>query len=163
MSKIKYVIMACALLGLSACGFAEKIGATRAHNYATVLHSVDAKGIGIGSEAPFRDSRLSIGVEAGAFRTADDETSGYALTHFEIDLLEKKARNPRLGAFMGFASSPDAADRFRDRYPVIGNFVPIVGVQLTLPTFGPHELRLRMAPGLSSESAIFSIQSNFVF
>ncbi len=148
---------------LSSCGFADLIGANRAHNYFTVIHSEDALGFGVGSEAPFRSSALSLGVEAGIFQSEDDEATGFGLAQFELDLRQDRGRAPRVGAFFGFVNDPEVARRFEDRYPVIGNFAPIVGVQATVPTYGPHELRLRIAPGLSANSAIFTLQSNFVF
>ena len=148
---------------LSSCGFADLIGAKRAHNYFSVIHSEDAAGVGIGAEAPFRNSALSFGVEAGIFRDSDDETTGFGLAQFELDLRQDRTRSPRLGAFFGFVNDAEVARRFEDRYPVIGNFAPIVGFQATVPTYGPHELRLRVAPGLSANSAIFTLQSNFVF
>lgn len=163
MSKFKTALLAGMAIALTGCGFAEKLGASRAYNYATMLHSVEAKGFGIGAEAPFRNSPLTLGVEAGAFRDSDDQPSAYALTHVEMDLIETKARNPRIGAFIGFVNDEERAKRFDDRYPVIGNFLPFVGLQVTVPTIGPHELRMRISPGYSSETAIFSIQSNFVF
>jgi len=148
---------------LTACGLADVLGATRAHNYATILHSGDTQGLGIGSEAPFRGSPYSIGVEAGAFRDANDQNSPYVLAHFERKFKNTAERTPRIGAFLGYVSSPAEADRFEDRYPILGNYIPIIGVQATVPTVGPHELRLRITPGLSSASAIVSLQSNFVF
>lgn len=159
----RVVLVAGFAASLNACGIAEKLGANSAHNYATYLHSGEAHGVGLGAEAPFRESRFSIGVEAAAFRNAEDKTSGYALTHVEMDLIENRPRNPRVGAFLGFVSDPAHAARFENRYPVFGNFHPFVGFQLTVPTVGPHELRMRVSPGYSSETAVFSIQSNFVF
>jgi len=47
--------------------------------------------------------------------------------------------------------------------PVLSKILPFVGFQLTVPTVGPHEVRMRVSPGYSSDTAIFSIQSNFVF
>ncbi len=163
MRLFKAIVMAGSVLSLTACGLADKMGATRAYNYATVLHSTEAQGIGIGAQAPFRSSPLSVGIEAGAFQDAAKDTNSYALLHLDYDVIETKDRNPRIGAFIGFVSDPERANRFEDRYPVIGNYLPFVGVQLTVPTAGPHEVRLRMSPGYSSETAIFSIQSNFVF
>jgi hypothetical protein len=150
-------------LVMTGCGFSEKIGAYSAYNYATLLHSNQAKGIGIGAEAPFRDSPLTLGIEAGGFKDSGDQSSAYALTHIDFDLIETKPRNPRVGAFIGFVNDAERAARFDDRYPVIGNFLPFVGFQVTVPTIGPHEFRLRISPGYSAETAIFSIQSNIVF
>jgi len=163
MLRLKTTILAGLAVTLTGCGFADKLGATRAYNYATFLHSTEAKGIGIGAEAPFRSSPLTLGIEAGAFKDSDNESSGYALTHIDFDLMETKARNPRVGAFIGFVNDRERAARFDDRYPVLGNFLPFVGFQVTVPTIGPHELRMRVSPGYSSETAIFSIQSNIVF
>jgi len=121
MRLLKAIAFTASVLSVTACGLADKMGATRAYNYATVHHSAETRGIGIGAEAPFRASPFSIGIEAGAFKD------------------------------------------FQNRYPVIGNFLPFVGFQLTVPTVGPHEVRMRVSPGYSSDTAIFSIQSNFVF
>jgi len=128
MRLLKAIAFTASVLSVTACGLADKMGATRAYNYAT-----------------------------------SDETNTYALTHIDFDLIETKDRNPRIGGFIGFVSDPDRADRFQNRYPVIGNFLPFVGFQLTVPTVGPHEVRMRVSPGYSSDTAIFSIQSNFVF
>lgn len=163
MRLLKAIAFTASVLSVTACGLADKMGATRAYNYATVHHSAETRGIGIGAEAPFRASPFSIGIEAGAFKDGSDETNTYALTHIDFDLIETKDRNPRIGGFIGFVSDPDRADRFQNRYPVIGNFLPFVGFQLTVPTVGPHEVRMRVSPGYSSDTAIFSIQSNFVF
>ncbi len=148
---------------VSGCGFSDLIGANRAHNYATLIHSEDSLGFGLGAEAPFRDSPVSMGVEVGGFKRSNEASAVYALTHVEYDLMETRTRPPRIGAFVGFLNDEGVADRFRDRYPVIGNFAPFFGVQATVPTFGPHELRIRIAPGLSAQTAVFTLQSNFVF
>jgi len=163
MFKLRNAVFAGLAIALTGCGMADKLGASRAYNYATLLHSQEARGIGVGAEAPFRDSPFTLGIEAGAFRNSDDESSGYALTHVELDLIETQPRNPRIGAFIGFVNDRERAKRFDDRYPVLGNFLPFVGVQLTVPTVGPHEFRMRISPGYSAETAIFSIQSNIVF
>jgi len=163
MGNTKLVLLVGVAVSLSACGLADRMGASRAYNYATVLHSPEARGIGIGAQAPFRSSPLSIGVEAGGYKNVDDDTSSYALVHLEFDLIETRDRNPRVGGFIGFVSDSARADKFVDRYPVVGNFIPFVGFQATVPTVGPHEFRIRVSPGYSSQSAIFSIQSNFVF
>lgn len=159
---------------VSACGFADRIGASRAYNYATVTHvsehvnatrnfNENNPGLGIGSEAPFIGAKWAVGVEAGAYKNSNSNTSPYVLGYFERDMIPSKPRALRLGFFTGYARYPAEANRFSDRYPVIGDYIPVAGLQATIPTFGPHEFRLRATPGLNQSSAIISLQSNFVF
>ena len=55
-----------------------------------------------------------------------------------------------------------AKERTNDEF-AIGDFIPVVGLQATVPTFGPHEFRFRLTPGLTRADAIITLQSNFVF
>lgn len=174
MRSIKIISSLFILASVSACGLAEKIGASRAYNYATVTHvsehvnatrsfNENNPGIGIGSEAPFIGEKWAVGVEAGVYKNSNSETSPYAVTYFERDMIPSKPRALRMGFFTGYARYPAEARRFRDTYPVIGDFIPVVGLQATFPTFGSHEFRLRATPGLNQSSSIISLQSNFVF
>lgn len=169
------ISMAVALVSsLSACGFSDLIGASRAYNYATITHASEHvnstkdfneinPGLGVGSEAPFRGSKWSVGVEAGAYKNSNSNTSTYALSYMERDMLPRNPRSLRFGGFFGYARYPAEAARWENKLPVFGDYIPIVGLQATIPTISPHEFRVRVTPGLSRSSAIVSLQSNFVF
>ena len=164
-----------AALGLSGCGVFDQIAATRAHNYGVITHiskHVNATksfnevntGFGIGSEAPLVMSRWSVGVEAGRFRNSNDELSTYAAGFAEYGLSRNSDRSVRIGAFTGLAEYPaEAAKNRANDELAIGDFIPVVGLQATVPTFGPHEFRFRLTPGLTRADAIITLQSNFVF
>lgn len=174
MSKLRVSTSLLLVAGLSACGFSDLIGATRAYNYGTITHvseHVNATkefnesnpGVGIGSQAPLRDSKWSVGVEAGIYKNSNDENSSYVLGYFERDILESYPGAFRLGFFSGYARYPDEAERWQNKLPVFGDYIPVGGLQATFPTISPHELRVRITPGLSRSSAIVTLQSNFVF
>ncbi len=164
-----------AAVGLSGCGLSDRIATTRAYNYATVTHAskhVNASkefnevnpGIGIGSEAPVARTRWSLGVEAGRFRNSSEELTTYLTGYGEFDVLRNKPRALRIGGFSGLAQYPAEADKNRSEGKfAIGDFIPVVGMQVTVPTFGPHEFRMRITPGLERSDAIVTLQSNFVF
>lgn len=163
-----------ALLG--GCAYTDRIGITRAQNYATVTHlseHINADkdfnefnpGIGIGSEAPLRRTNYAVGVEAGHYRNSVDRPTTYALAYVERKF--SPLRQPEtigLGAFFAYAEYPDEVERAQDRgFVTIGDFVPVVGLQATVPTVGPHEFRFRLSPGPARADAILTLQSNFRF
>lgn len=161
--------------GLSGCGAFDKIAASRAYNYGVVTHTAkhinatksfneNNPGIGIGSEAPIVMSRWSVGVEAGRFRNSNDDMSSYAAGYAEYALNRKDPRAIRAGAFYGLAEYPaEAAKNRANNKFAVGDFIPIIGLQTTVRTIGPHEFRMRLTPGLSRADAIVTLQSNFVF
>jgi len=104
-----------------------------------------------------------VGAEAGFFENSNENTSIYAVGYFERDMLKNKPRALRVGFFSGYARYPAEAASSDSILPTIGDYIPVAGLQATVPTFGPHEFRVRVAPGLSRSSAIVSLQSNFVF
>ena len=159
---------------LSGCGLPEMINRSGAYNYATISHvskHIDATkdfnevnpGLGIGSEAPLRGSPWSIGVEAGAFENSNSNTTPYAVTYFEREMLKDRPRALRVGFFGGYARYPSETGSFDGIIPSIGDYIPVAGLQATIPTFGAHEFRVRLSPGLSRSRAIIALQSNFVF
>ena len=163
-------------LGVSACGLSDQIVATRAENFVTFPHvskhinpgkdfNEFNPGIGIGSEAPLRRAPYALGVEAGRYRNSLDEQSIYAATYVERKLTP--ARGPSeigLGAFFGYAEYPSEVAAAKDRgFITFGDFVPVVGLQATVATFGPHEFRFRLTPGLQQSDGILTLQSNFRF
>jgi len=144
------------------------------YNYATISHAsehIDASkdfnesnpGLGLGSEAPLRNSKWSVGVEGGFFENSNNNTSIYGLGYFERDMLENNPRALRVGFFSGYARYPAEAANSNSFLPSIGDYIPVVGLQATVPTVWRHEFRVRVAPGLSRSSAIVALQSNFVF
>jgi hypothetical protein len=174
---MKNTTRALALLAAAAtasCGFIDRIGTTRAYNYGVITHSSaqigadedfteNNPGFGIGSEAPIRNSNLAIGLEVGRYRDAVNNRSTYALTYMEQPIFANNPRRLRIGAFGGFVEMPDDANRLDDRLPTIGDMVLVGGLQATIATFGAHEFRMRIAPGLRSSEATFIVQSNFKF
>ncbi len=163
-----------AVATLSACGLPDMINRATAYNYVTISHAsehIDASkdfnetnpGLGVGSEAQLRGSKWSFGVEAGAFENSNNNTTPYAVGYFERDMLADKPRQVRLGFFSGYARYPSEAANSDGIFPTIGDYIPVAGLQATIPTFGPHEFRVRVAPGLSRSRAIIALQSNFVF
>lgn len=170
------IIAALALAtGLSGCGVLDQISASRAYNYAAITHAshhVNASkefnevnpGLAIGSEAPLMRSRMSLGVEGGRFRNSSDEMTTYGALYGEYGVIKSNPRALRLGAFTGWAEYPaEAAKNRAEGKWAIGDFIPVIGLQATVPTLGPHEFRLRVTPGLSRSDAIITLQSNFVF
>lgn len=159
-----------AALALSGCGFADYIGSTRAYNYAAIQHvsiggaggafEENTPGIGIGSEAPFKSSKLAIGVEAGIYNSPEDVTSPYAVTYVERDMLENDPRRFRLGGFAGFVKLPTVADNSNLGF---GDYVLTGGVQMTVSTFGPHEFRMRVSPGINDAATTLTLSSNIKF
>ena len=164
-----------AAMGLSSCGIVDNIATSRAYNYGVITHASEHvnptksfnennPGVGIGSEAPLAMSRWAVGVEAGRFRNSNDELSTYLGSYAEYDVLRNKPRRLRVGAFAAMAQYPAEADKNRANGTfAVGDFIPVLGLQATVPTVGPHEFRLRLTPGLSRSDAIFTLQSNFVF
>ncbi len=175
MTKIRSTILSLSLAAFaSGCGLPEMINRGGAYNYATISHvseHIDASkdfnevnpGLGIGSEAPLRGSPWSVGVEAGAFENSNRNTSPYAVGYFERAMLKDRPRALRVGFFGGYARYPNESGSFDGIIPSIGAYIPVAGLQATIPTFGPHEFRVRLSPGLSRSTAIISLQSNFVF
>ena len=167
----KTPLMAIALAGftISGCGFADYIGATRAYNYAVIQHASaggdgdfenNTPGIGVGSEAPFKSSKYAVGVEAGIYNNPEDVRAPYAVAYVERDLIENQPRRLRVGGFAGFAKFPFEAERSNLNF---GDYVLTGGVQATVSTFGPHELRVRLSPGLNDANATVTLSSNFKF
>ena len=175
MKKIKTIALGVTLMGgLSACGLPEMISADSTYNYATITHTsthVNATknfnenniGVGVGSEAPLRGSKWSFGVEGGAFQNSNNNLSIYGVSYFERDMLRESPRSLRVGFFSGYARYPAEAANVSGLIPAIGDYIPVAGLQATFPTFGPHEFRVRVSPGLRRSDAVIAIQSNFVF
>jgi len=174
MKSPRLILSLACVTALSACGLPEMINRGGAYNYATFSHAsthVDATkdfnennpGLGLGSEAPLRGSKWSVGVEGGYFENSNNNTSIYGVGYFERDVLANRPRALRVGFFTGYARYPNEAANSDTFFPTIGDYIPVAGLQATVPTFGPHEFRVRVAPGLSRSSAIISLQSNFVF
>ncbi len=170
----KFILSIAMIASLSACGLSDMINRTEAYNYGTISHAsehVNATkdfnetnpGLGLGSEAPLRGTKWSAGVEAGFFENSNSNTSTYAVGYFERDMLAKRPRALRVGFFSGYARYPSEAANSNSIFPSIGDYIPVAGLQATVPTIGRHEFRVRLAPGLSRSSAIISLQSNFVF
>ena len=171
----KMALCASALL-MSGCGISEQISASRSYNYATVTHTsqhVGADrgfneynpGFGVGSEAPIRRSPYVVGLEAGRYRNSLDDYSSYAATYVERKFAPRRGPSEvGLGAFLGYAEYPSEVSRAEDRgFLVLGDFVPVAGLQATVSTIGPHSFRFRVTPGLSQSDAIVTLQSNFQF
>ncbi len=174
MKSPRLILSLAVVATLSACGLPNLIDRGGAYNYASVSHiseHVDATkdfnennpGLGLGSEAPLRGTKWAFGVEGGFFENSNSNTSIYGVTYFERDVLASKPRALRVGFFTGYARYPNEAANSDTFFPTIGDYIPVAGLQATVPTFGPHEFRVRVAPGLSRSSAIVSLQSNFVF
>ena len=174
MKTPKILLSLMAAVTLSACGLPDMIVRGGSYNYATINHAskhLNATkdfnennfGLGLGSEAPLRNSKWAVGVEGGYFENSNNNTSIYAVGYFERDMLETKPRALRVGFFSGYARYPAEAANSDSIFPTIGDYIPVAGLQATVPTFGPHEFRVRVAPGLSRSSAIVALQSNFVF
>jgi len=169
------LLMLALATGLSGCSVYDRVSASRAYNYGVVTHvseHINATksfnevntGLGFGSEAPLTMSRWAIGVEAGRFRNSNDNLSTYAAGYAEYGVLRQNPRALRVGAFTGLAQYPAEADKNRANNKfAVGDFIPVIGLQATVPTIGPHEFRLRLTPGLSRADAIVTLQSNFVF
>lgn len=174
MKSPRLLLSLATVTALSACGLPDLINRNGAYNYATISHAskhLDAKkdfnennpGVGLGSEAPLRGSKWSVGVEGGYYENSNSNTSIYAVGYFERDVLVRKPRALRVGFFTGYARYPNEAANSDSIFPTIGDYIPVAGLQATIPTVGPHEFRVRVSPGLSRSSAIVSLQSNFVF
>lgn len=174
MKSPKLILSLTAVAALSACGLPDMIVRGGSYNYATISHASKHLGatkdfnetnlgLGLGSEAPLRNSKWAFGVEGGAFENSNSNTTIYGVSYFERDMLVAKPRALRLGVFGGYARYPAEAAKSDSIFPTIGDYIPVAGLQATIPTFGPHEFRVRVTPGLSRSSAIIALQSNFVF
>ena len=163
-----------ASISLTGCGLAGMIDRDTAYNYGVLSHAsqhINATkefnennlGLGVGSEAELRGTRWSFGVEGGVFENSNNNTTPYGVAYFERDMLLDRPRALRAGFFSGYARYPDEADKSGRIFPAIGDYIPVVGLQMTIPTVWRHEFRLRMAPGLNRSKAIIALQSNFVF
>ena len=172
----RWALGGAAALLLSGCGISEQISASRAYNFATVTHTsqhIGAKksfneynpGFGVGSEAPLRRSPYVVGLEAGRYRNSLDDYSSYAAGYVERKFEPKRGpREVGLGIFLAYAEYPTEVQKAKDKgFLTIGDMVPLVGLQATVATFGPHSLRLRLTPGLTQSDAIVTVQSNFRF
>ena len=161
---------------LSGCGISEQISTSRAYNYATVTHTSqhlgatksfneNNPGFGIGSEAPIRRSPYVVGLEAGRYRNSLDDYSSYAAGYVERKFAPRRGpKDIGLGLFLAYAEYPSEVQRAKDKgYLTIGDLVPVVGLQATVATVGPHSLRMRLTPGLSHADAVLTVQSNFRF
>ena len=171
----KLAFCAAALL-VSGCGISEQISASRSYNFATVSHTsqhVGARksfneynpGFGLGSEAPIRRTPYIVGLEAGRYRNSLDDYSSYAATYVERKFAPRRGPSEiGIGAFLGYAEYPSEVQRAKDKgFVTLGDFVPVVGLQATVATVGPHSFRFRVTPGLSQSDAIVTLQSNFRF
>lgn len=161
---------------LTGCAMTDRISQSEAHNYAVLTHASTHinptrgfnevnPGLGLGSEAPIKGAPYVVGVEAGRFLNSLDEQSSYAGAYVERDVLSQSAPGRlKLGAFFAYAEYPSEVQKARDRgFVVLGDFIPIAGLQATIPTIGPHEFRVRVTPGLTQADGIVTLQSNLRF
>lgn len=172
----KALLLAAALgsaVALQGCAVVDQVNTARAYNYVTVSHAsshIDASrdfqevnpGLGFGSEAPLKNSnKVAVGIETGRFLNSLDDWSSYSVGYWEYDVLPSKPRRLRIGGFAGLAEYPTEAAR--GHLPSFGDFITVGGLQVTVPTIGNHEIRMRAAPGISQSGAILTLQSNFKF
>lgn len=155
-------------LALSGCAVLDNINATRAYNYVGIPHFAEGgkgtsfddniPGVAFGSEAPTSQPKYAVGIEAGLYRDPNRDRSVYGLTYMERDLFARDApRRVRVGAFVGMSEYEDIGEELFDGVNLIG------GLQMTVSTFGPHELRLRAMPGVGDSDYTFFLGSNFKF
>ena len=154
---------------ISGCAFLEKtINTTRAYNYVGVSHLASGgdgtafderiPGLSIGSEAPTRFKATAVGVETGIYRDPNRDNSIYGLGYAERDIFPTNApRRVRAGAFVGFSQYDGGGEELFDEVYLTG------GLQLTVSTFGRHELRLRAMPGVGDSDLTFFLGSNIKF
>ena len=170
--------LACLMaLMLPACAVVNETDFSRAEPYVAIALASEHiaaetdfvetnPGIGIGTEAPVGDRPFGVGAEVGIFRNSFDEASAYLVGFAEGKVNPLGAERPiGLGVFYGYGRYPGEAERARDRgFIVIGDFVPIAGLQVTVPVYGPGDLRFRIVPGLlESTSTVIAIQANIRF
>ena len=173
---LRLALLGAGALLLSGCGLSEQFATSRAYNFATVTHGSEHinpgkdfneynPGFGLGSEVPIRRSPYIFGVEAGRFRNSLDEYSSYVATYMERKFEpETGPRQVGFGAFFGYAEYASEVQRAEDRgFVTFGDFVPVVGLQTTIATVGPHEFRFRITSGLDQSDGLITLQSNFRF
>ena len=123
-------------------------------------------GVGVGTEVPVGTRPIGVGAELGVFRNSFDDTSPYAVVFAEGKVNPFGAKRPiGLGAFYGYGRYPTEVERARERgFLVIGEFVPVGGLQVTVPVLERNDLRFRIVPGvLESTSTVIAIQANVRF
>ena len=170
-----------ALLGLvgllAGCALTREVDLDRAEPYVTFAlasEHVAAEqdfvetnpGVGLGAEVQVGTRPILVGGELGVFRNSFDETTPYLVGFTEGTVGAPWSEHPLgLGVFYGYGRYPGEADRARDRgFVVIGDFIPIGGLQVTVPTIRNNALRFRIVPGLLEDTAsVIAIQTNFRF
>ena len=162
-------------VALAGCDISETFAVSRSTNFVTLPHAslhVNPDrdfnefnpGIGVGSEAPFRRSDYVFGLEAGRFRNSLEEGTSYAAAYVERKFAPVRSTSIGLGAFFAYAEYPNEVQRAEDNgFITFGDFVPVAGLQATVPTIGSHEFRVRLTPGLEDADALLTLQSNFRF